>query len=176
MKRITLIALVALSLASCKNLVPYTDAMKKQHNWNNEQLKSIQFYVSDAIVLHRELTEGSTQIVLGKIKTLKGKKVEEIIIRGGTPGVITEIPKENKLLVSFEVNDDHYLSFGVNPSQRNRYVLLASDWSNSSGKVHYSGQEYYTDPDSKYAYLMVDLRKIDKLELNQRVAKGRKVN
>jgi hypothetical protein len=45
----------------------------------------------------------------------------------------------------------------------------------SRGKVHYAGQEYYTDPDSKYAYLMVDLRKIQKMELKQRVAKGRKM-
>ena len=43
------------------------------------------------------------------------------------------------------------------------------------GLVHYSGNEYYTDPDSKYAYLLVDLRKIEDMKINQRVAKGRKV-
>ena len=87
-KLILFISLITL-LASCKNLVPFTDAMKKQHNWSNEQVKRIQFYVSRDIVLHRELTNGSTEIVGGKIKTIRGKKVDEILIQAGTKGVVT---------------------------------------------------------------------------------------
>jgi hypothetical protein len=168
------IALTAL-LSSCKNLVPYTDAMKKKYNWNDDQIKGIQFYVSHDVILHRELTQGSTEIVQGKIKTINGKKVDEILIRRGTPGVLVEIPKQNKMLVSFEMGDDHYLSFGVNPDAGEKYVLLASDWKNGIGKIHYSNQEYYTAPDSKYAFLLVDLRRIQKMDINQRVARGRKV-
>jgi hypothetical protein len=175
MKNIILFATLLLLVSSCKNLVPYTDAMKKKYGWNEEQIKRIQFYVSHDIVLHRELTKGSTEIVQGKIKTIHGSKVDEIIIPSGTKGVVTEIPKENKLLVSFEIGDDHYLSFGVNPNASDKYVLLATDWKNEMGKVHYAGYEYYTDPDSKYAFLLIDLRKIENSELHQRVAKGRKV-
>lgn len=176
MARVILFLFIAVGFSSCKNLVPYTNNMKQQHGWSNEQVKRIQFYVSHDIVLHRDYSQGSTEIVHGKIKTIKGKQVEEVIIPAGTKGVVTEIPKENKLLVSFEMSDDYYLSFGVNPSLGDKYVLLASDWNNGVGKVHYSDKEYYTEPDSKYAHLLVDLRKIQKLELKQRVAKGRKVS
>ncbi|MCW5907487.1 MAG: hypothetical protein KIS94_06485 [Chitinophagales bacterium] len=176
MKRIILFGTIAVLFASCKNLVPYTNSMKQQYGWSNEEVKKIQFYVSHDIVLQRDHTQGSTEIVHGKIKTVKGKKIEEIIIPRGTKGVVTQIPRENKLLVSFEMSDDYYLSFGVNPNMGDKYVLLASEWNNGVGKVTYSGREYWTDPDSKYAYLLVDLRKIQKLELKQRVAKGRKVN
>jgi hypothetical protein len=175
MKKILLFAAIAILFSSCKNLVPYTDSMKKKYGWNEDQIKRIQFYVSHDIVLHRELTKGSTEIVQGKIKTIHGSKVDEIIIPTGTKGVVTEIPRENKLLVSFELGDDHYLSFGVNPNASDKYVLLATDWKNEMGKVHYAGNEYYTTPDSKYAYLLIDLRKIENSELRQRVAKGRKV-
>ena len=175
MRKIILFLVLASVLSSCKNLVPYTDAMKKQHNWTNEDVKRIQFYVSHDIILHRELNNASTEIVQGKIKMIKGKKVDEILIQGGTKGVVTDIPKENKMLVSFETGEDRYLSFGVNPGASDRYVLLASDWKNEMGKVHYSGTEYYTDPDSKYASLLVDLRKIDNMEVRQHIAKGRKV-
>lgn len=171
---ILFIALVAV-LSSCKNLVPYTDAMKSKYGWSDEQVKKIQFYVSDDIVLHRELKHGSTEIVQGKIKTVNGKEVEEILIRQGTPGVLIEIPREKKMLVSFEVSDSHYLSFGVNPNMSDKYTLLASDWNAGMGMVHYSDKEYYTDPDSKYSYLLVDLRRIQKLDLKQRVAKGRRI-
>jgi hypothetical protein len=175
MKKIFLFFSLALLFSSCKNLVPYTDSMRKQHNWTEEQVKRIQFYVSHDVVLHRELTKGSTEIVQGKIKMENGKKVEEILIRAGTPGVLTDMPKENKMLVSFEVGDDHYLSFGVNPDAGDKYVLLASDWKNGMGKIHYAGNEYYSEQDSKYACLLVDLRRIDKMAVNERVAKGRKV-
>lgn len=175
MKKLLLFAVIAFLFSSCKNLVPYTDAMKKKYGWTEDQVKRIQFYVSHDIVLHRELTKGSTEIVQGKIKTIRGSKVDEIIIPTGTKGVVTEMPREGKLLVSFEMGDDHYLSFGVNPNASDKYVLLATDWKNEMGKVHYAGNEYYTTPDSKYAYLLIDLRRIENSELHQRVAKGRKV-
>ena len=176
MKKFILFIAIASALASCKNLVPYTDAMKKEHNWSADQLKQVQFYLSHDVVLRRELVQGTSQIVHGKIKMVDGRKVDEILIRAGTPGILTDMPKENKMLVSFEIGDDHYLSFGVNPTKGEKFVLLASDWNNGMGKVHYSGDEYYTDPDSRYAFLMVDLHKIDNRSMKQHVAKGRKIN
>ncbi|HLP50142.1 MAG TPA: hypothetical protein VK154_04620 [Chitinophagales bacterium] len=175
MKNVLLFLFIAFAFSSCKNLVPYTDSMKKKYNWGESEIKRIQFYVSHDIVLHREAQKGSTDIEKGVIKNVRGRKVDEIIIPAGTKGIVTEIPKESKLLVSFETGDDRYLSFGVNPNASDRYVLLASDWKNEMGKVHYAGDEYYTDPDSKYASLLVDLRKIEKMEVKQRIAKGRKI-
>lgn len=160
--------------SSCKNLVFYTDSMQKKYSWNEDQIKRIQFFVSHDIVLRQEAAHGSTEIVKGTIKNVKGRKLNEIIIPSGTKGIVTDIPREGKFLVSFEMGDDKSLSFGVNPTT-GKYVLLASDWKNEMGKVHYAETEYYTDPDSKYAALMVDLRKIEKLQMKQRVAKGRKV-
>jgi hypothetical protein len=175
MKKAFLFLALASMLGSCKNLVPYTDAMKKNHNWTNDQIKGIQFYVAHDIILRRELANGSSEIVHGTIKMVDGRKVDEVLIRAGTPGVVTQIPNDTKLMVSFEMGDEHSLSFGVNPTAGEKYVLLASEWRNGQGKVHYSGDEYYTDPDSRNAYLMVDLRRIDKMELKQHVAKGRKI-
>lgn len=176
MRKIIFFLFIALTFSSCKNLVPYTDAMKKKFNWGESEIRRIQFYLSREIVLQRQITNGSTEIVQGKIKSVKGKKVDEIIIPAGTKGVVTDIPRQDKLLVSFEVGDDHYLSFGVNPNATEKYMLLASDWKNEMGRVHYAGNEYYTDPDSKYAYLLVDLRKVEDMRIKQRVAKGRKVD
>ncbi len=175
MQKTIVFLFVAFTFASCKNLVPYTDAMKKKYSWGENEIKRIQFYLSREVVLQRQITNGSTEIVQGKIKTVKGKKVDEIIIPAGTKGVVTDIPRQDKLLVSFEVGDDHYLSFGVNPNATEKYMLLASDWKNEMGRVHYAGNEYYTDPDSKYAYLLVDLRKVEDMQIKQRIAKGRKV-
>ena len=175
MKQLLIVIMIASTVSSCKNLVPYTDNMRKQNNWSDEQVRSIQFFTSNDIVLQRAVREGSTEIVQGKIKKVDGKNVEEIIIREGTKGILVDMPRENKMLVSFEIDDQHFLSFGVNPNYGEKYMLLASDWNNGIGKVHYNGREYSTSPDSKYASLLVDLRKLQKLNLQQRVAKGRTV-
>lgn len=175
MKKLLFFLLITTGVYSCKTLVPYTDAMKQRYNWTDHEIRRIQFYVSDDIVLQRNLSNASTEIVQGKIKTIQGRKVDEIIIRAGTPGVMTEMPRQNKMLVSFEMGDDHHLSFGVNPNMGDKYVLLAAEWKNGSGKVHYSGMEYHTDPDSRYAHLLVDMKKIDRMQVRQRVAGGRKV-
>ena len=176
MKKFILFVAIASALASCKNLVPFTDALKRDHNWTTDQLKGVQFYLSHDVILRRELSKGTSEIIHGKIKMVDGRKVDEILIKAGTPGILTDMPKENKMLVSFEVGDDHYLSFGVNPNKSERFVLLASDWNNGMGKVHYAGDEYYTDPDSHFAFLMVDMHKINNTSLKQHVAKGRKLN
>jgi hypothetical protein len=166
---------ILLTVTSCKNLVPYTDSLRTQNGWSDNQVKRIQFYTSRDIILQRQVTTDETAIEGGKIKIRDGKKVEEIIIKRGTPGVVTSIPNATKLLVSFEKDDNYYLSFGVNPEQSTRFVLLASEWSNGIGKVTYDGKNFFTSPDGAYTSLLVDLRKIQNVELNQRVAKGRKI-
>ncbi len=175
MNNFVLIIICSLSLAACKNLVPYTDALRQNHNWSDAQIKKIQFYTSREIVLQRQLSQDETVIQGGKIKIKDGRKIEEIIIQRGTPGIAIAVPSKDRIEVSFEKDDNHYLRFGINPNAGTKFTLLATDWNNGIGKVNYSGKTYYTSPDAAYTILMVDLRKIQKTELNQRVAKGRKV-
>lgn len=174
MSRFIFLLLSVVLVSSCKNLVPYTDALRQKYNWSETEIKRIQFYTSDAITLQRRITDGSTEIVSGKIKTIKGEKVDEVIIASGTPGILVS-DANGKFSISFEKDDSYALSFGNNPHMNNRYSLTFSSLQNKVGKIIYNGKEYYTSPESVDAILMVDLRKIDKTELNQRVAKGRKV-
>jgi hypothetical protein len=176
MRYIIIAAIAMVTMSSCKNLVPYSDAVKTKYNLNDDQLKHIQFYLSDPIVLQHKVVDGtSTQVSGGKIKIINGEKVEEIIIPSGTPGVLVR-NDAGKLEVSFEKGDDHFLRFGANPSRYETYVLLASDWKGKIGTVTYAGNKYYTSPGSADALLLIDVRKIANYQKNERVAKGRKVN
>jgi hypothetical protein len=174
MKNLILLFTAIITLSSCKNMVPYTDALRQKYNWSENDLKRIQFYTSDAIVLQRKIVEGETRIQEGKIKTINGEKVEEIIIRSGTPGILIE-ESNGKLSVSFEKNDQHYINFGKNVNMNNRFSIAFSSLKNKIGTINYNGTKYFTAPETVDAILMVDMRRIDNSELNQRVAKGRKV-
>lgn len=174
MKKWSLLLVVSLVLAGCKNLVPYTDALRSKYNIQQSDLRRIQFYPSEDIILQRKISDGATNIVSGKIKSINGEKVEEIIIRSGTPGILVQ-DANGKLSISFESNDNYYINFGSNTYMNKKYTIAFSDLNNKVGRIVYNGTTYFTAPESVNAILMVDMRKINKFELNQRIAKGRKI-
>ena len=174
--RLILFSLLIIGMSACSpRLTPFTQDLYSDNNWSEGELKKIQFYLSRDIRLYRDFTEGSSKIEGGKIRMVKGRKVEEVVIPNGTPGLMVFSPKDDRLAVSFEDNDDRFLMFGPNKKIGERYVLLAKEWSRSRGKVSYEGTTWYTDSESAYAALMVDLKKIKRTKVKSRVAEGRKL-
>ncbi|MBK7337518.1 MAG: hypothetical protein IPJ00_15735 [Saprospirales bacterium] len=170
--------LAALTLSSCSPRLSYfTQDLVKENNWSEEELKQIQFYLSNSIVLRREANSGDSQIREGGIRIRNGRKVEEIVIPAGTPGVFLFRPKENRLAVSFEKSGDkRFLMFGPNPKISGRYVLLAAEWKKRQGQVTYDGSTWWVDDESAIAALMVDLKRSRQVSVKSRVAPGRTVN
>ncbi len=174
----SLLAIIALGLSSCSpNLSPFTENLYDDNAWSDSELQQIQFYVSEDVVLRREVSDGASTIESGKIKMVNGRKVEEVVIRKGTPGVFLFKPKENRFAVSFESgNDNAYLMFGPNPKARGKYVLLASKWKDRRGVITYDDRKFYTPTTSAYAALMVDMKRIRNVSTRRRTAAGRSVN
>ncbi|HEY9704650.1 MAG TPA: hypothetical protein V6C58_19570 [Allocoleopsis sp.] len=163
---------------SCSpELRPFTSNLLQEGGFNDVQLKKIQFYLSDDIIIQRRVTEGASEISSGTIKIVKGEKIEEVRIKRGTPGVFLFRANNDHFAISFdEKSDKRYLMFGANPKKRGTYVLLASEWKDRNGKVRYDDKFYFTDEQSAIAALLVDLRKIRRIEVDSETAKGRKVN
>ncbi|MBK7409367.1 MAG: Uma2 family endonuclease [Saprospirales bacterium] len=173
-----LLPLSMLLFNSCSpTLSHFTQDLYEENNWSIDELRQIQFYLSNDIVLRREVTSGEGQILDGKIRIRDGRKVEEIVIQHGTPGVFLYSPKENRFAVSFEKNDDnHFLMFGPNPKAGDRYVLLASEWDRRQGKVTYDHSTWWVDGDAAFAGLMVDLKRSRQVSVKSRAVQGRTVN
>jgi hypothetical protein len=171
------IFIIVATVTSCSpELRPFTSKLLDEGGWRDNDLKKIQFYVSDDIVIRRKITDGSTEISSGTIKMVKGVNVEEVRIKRGTPGIFLFRVKEDKFAVSFDgTSDKRYLMFGPNPKRRGEYVLLASEWQDKKGKVRYDEKFYFTDGESAWANLMVDLKKFKKVDVSSNTAKGRKV-
>jgi hypothetical protein len=149
--------------------------MQNTYEWDENDLKQIQFFLSSDIVLHRELAEGESVIEDGRITIREGRRVEEIIIPEGTPGILAFMPKINRMAIAFEDGTDKFLMFGPNPKRNGRYVLLASDWDQREGEVTYNGKKYRTPSTSAYAELLVDLDKMNQVTVKRRKAKGRTI-
>jgi hypothetical protein len=170
------LSLVCLFIISCSPQYSYfTEDLYKKQNWSQEDVGRIQFYVSRDIVLTRAMNEGETKISEGKIRIKNGRKVEQVVIKAGTPGVLVLMPKEDRFAISFEEDNDAYLMFGPNPKNDDRFALLAQDWDRDHGKIHYKGKVYNVDSESAYASLMVDLRKTGESEYQTRRVSGRTI-
>ncbi len=165
------------TLFNCSpRLSPFTEDLQAENSWSERELSKIQFYVSRDIVLYRDFKSGESKIEDGKVKIVNGRKVEEVIISKGTPGVMVLNPKSDRIAVSFEGgSDDKFLMFGPNPKFDGKYVLLAKEWKKKGGTITYDGRQYFTDSSSAYSALMIDLKKLRKTKVNSRVAKGRKL-
>lgn len=177
MKLIQLLSIaICLGVMGCSpSFSPYTQDLHQTHRWEEADLKKVQFYLSEDVVLRRELSTGESAIEEGKIIMEKGRRVEEVVFPEGTPGILAFMPKENRMAVSFESGKDKFLMFGPNPKANNRYVLLASDWNRRVGYVNYNGKRYRTSADNAFAGLLVDLDHINKTTVQRRRAKGRTV-
>ena len=156
-------------------LTYFTQRVYDEGQFTENELERIQFYLSSDVIMRRELGGGKSEVVSGNIKIVDGRKVEEVVIRKGTPGVLVYHPKEDRFGVSFE-DGDRYLMFGPNPKAGNRYVLLASEWRRRVGSVTYDGKRYRVEGQNAFASLMVDLRKVRQVSVNSRIAKGRRID
>ena len=170
--------LIAISvITSCApSLSPYTQKLNDRYEWKESDLKKVQFYLSEDIVLRRKAESGKAEITQGEIKIIDGTRYEIVKFLKNTPGILLFMPKENRMAISFEEGSiANYLMFGPNPNFNNRYVLLASDWNKHYGEVTYQGKKWETSSASAYAGLVINLKNIDQNNTAARVAKGRTV-
>lgn len=178
MQRVYLFSLLAAGLfSSCSpQLSVFNRKLYEEQNWSDDQLKRIQFYLSEDLTIYRFLDEESGAIITsGEIKIVDGRKTEQIYFPNGTPGVFLFRPKDDHFAISFESKGDtHYLTFGPNPKYSGQYMLLASEWDKRSGKVTYAGKKFYTSS-REIPRLMVNLKRVNKSTTEGRKVGGRTV-
>jgi hypothetical protein len=179
MKNIVTLTLLTLVLAgmlnSCKIEIPYTKSVETKYDLDDTKLKGLEFYIMGSIVLSKRESKDDTQLADGGIVVSASQNTDQVIFREGTAGLFVKQMPGNKIAVSFEKDDNHYLVFG-STSEKGIYKLqIDQPNSKGGGKVKYNGEDYDVTRASLDAYITVKLKKSNKNSTNQRVAGGRKV-
>lgn len=121
-----LLCLVATSAATtgCASYVPFTEELRTQNDLREADLRNLQFYTSDEVVLRREASSTGRQITPGhRLVLLSGKTVEEVVIEEHTPGVVSKLG-EGWMTIDF--GGDTKLEFavrGAEPVQDGAFAL-----------------------------------------------------
>ena len=174
----TLLILLVLPIfmASCSTTrVPFTQQLRDQYKLNVEELKSIQFYTSNTLILRRAENEDKKETTGGELTISKDRKLEEIVIKAGTPCVIRDVVDGGRVSVTFEDGANKYLIFGSIRNRDGYYTLQAFDWNKDRGKVNYGEQLYITSEGSRDIFLVLKMKSLEKLKLDQKVVKGKTI-
>lgn len=178
MKTVFSLVLVGMLLSSCGQKLKYfTDDLYSEYDWSENELRRIQFYVSQDIVLYRNKSTSGEDAAIkdGKIRVKEEESLERIVIKKGTPGVFLKEPKQNRFAITFDDNNKTFLMFGPNQKANGKFVLLAKEWGRRSGDISYGNQLYETSSQSAYAALMVDIKRAKKTKSTSQTASGKRV-
>jgi hypothetical protein len=165
---------VSLAWTGCATQkVAFTQGIRTQYDLGSEDLKNLQYYVSDDITLQREFRREEGEISTShKLVTKESGLVEQVIIRARTPGVATEV-EDTFLAVSFEPGVS--LMFGSPPTDwdpERKYRLVAKRWTITYGEIDYGGKTFHAVEGSRAAYLEVAVESLDAVKKQEKVLPG----
>jgi hypothetical protein len=160
------------------NFVPFTKDLRQKLDRDNIDLKQIQFYVDQKVILSRNLGDQKVEVSSGVVKLENGKFINEVIVPAFTPGVC-ENTENDKLMISFEKGNND-LAFGPGSGYTfNQYVLYGTEWRNGTAAVTFDSNKFRarcgTCPDVASVTLVVRKNELDKIERKTRTLKGRTI-
>lgn len=166
------------SRKSRKDFVPFTRDLRQKLEKENIDLKQVQFYVDQKLILSRNLGDQKIAVSSGVVKLENGKYVNEVIVPSFTPG-LCESSEGDKLMISFEKGNNN-LAFGPGSGYTfNEYVLYGTEWRNGTAAVTYDSNKFRarcgTCSDVASATLVIRKSVADKMERKSRTLKGRTV-
>jgi hypothetical protein len=156
---------------------PFTKSLKARIENNHLDIKKIQFFVDQRLVLRRSLGTQKNDIKSGVILSENGQSINEVIIPKNTPGVCLGY-NGDKLMVSFE-SENNDVEFGPGGLNDTYFTLYARNWSGGMADITYDNKTYKVQCASCYnagdVRLLVRKSEADKIEKTQRIVEGRKV-
>ena len=158
--------------------VPFTRELKLRLERDNVDLKQVQFYIDQKVVMARNLGSEKVEVTSGVVKFNNGEYINEVIVPSFTPGVCESSANE-KLMISFEKGNND-LAFGLGSGySADSYVLYGNDWKNGSAVISFDNNKFRahcaTCQDLAMVRLVVRKSEIDKVERKTRVVQGRTV-
>ena len=141
----------------------------------NVDVKRVQFYTDQKLVLTRYLDTGKAEVSSGTIRFINGKKINEIVIPAYTPGIV-ESADLNGIRVSFETGS----SFLFVPAEgEDKFVVAGNNWDNGTVEVPYERSVYKAScgPTGNVAEmkLVVKLADVNTSDKKTRTITGRKI-
>jgi hypothetical protein len=172
-------ALITSCGSSRKNFVPFTRDLRTKLEKENIDLRQVQFYIDQKLILSRNLGDQKVEVKSGVVKLENGKYTNDVIIPAFTPGICDNTDND-RLMINFEKGNND-IAFGPGSGYTfNEYVLYGTEWKNGTAAVTYDSNKFRarcgTCSDIASATLVIRKSELDKMEKKSRTLKGRTVS
>ncbi|MDE3235764.1 MAG: hypothetical protein KGO81_07410 [Bacteroidota bacterium] len=159
--------------------VPFTKDFYAKLKAYGIDVKKVQFFVDQQLVLTRYVDQSRAEVKSGVVKFLNGKYVNEIVIPQYTPCVVDSIDFDG-FRVSFESGSNNHFKFINNRYSPDYFIFSGTNWKDGTADVYYDNQIYRvncgTCSSAADAKLVVKQSDIDKTEKKTKVLQGRRVD
>lgn len=137
-----------------RDLVPYTDALRAQHNLSDDEVRRLQYYLSDGVEMRRQDASADHRVVDGRLIATANRKLARVVVPAGIPGVATAVGG-NRLNVSF-AEGTH---FNFSPATRDPaspYRMQATPTGNGQHRIFLYNTAYSVSSGGALPYLLID--------------------
>lgn len=153
--------------------IPFTQTLRAEYSLTPPEIKRLQFYVSNPILLRHVASSGKHEIAKGKLVTKAGQDINEIVVNRGTPGIALDVGNP-ELRISFEKNFSFRFVPGTG-AQSDVYVLGIARTTQGEPVVRYGGADFMMEKNSQLVHLLINKEELSEVVNKRRVLPGRKV-
>ncbi len=121
--------------------VPFTKDIYNQLVAARIDLKAVQYYIDQQLVLSRSLDNGKIDVVKGEIKVASGKNADEIIIPIYAKGKC-ELVESDGLRISFEAGSSTFKFLNSRSYSPENFIFTGANWKDGSCDVDYNNNRY----------------------------------
>lgn len=176
-KRWLVVGLLVLS-AGCARRISFSQSIRDGLEGGAgaaESEDALQYFAAHRIVIEREAKSRNERISGGRIIVRRGRMIERVVIRRGTPGVATEWD-ENSVSVSFEEGT----SLVFTKAEANRYGTVLYRLKTTEGPlgapvVDFNGRGWVLASPGFDATLQVKRKAADRRKRSRKVLRGRRL-
>jgi hypothetical protein len=182
------LALIVTSI-SCQTtrgeLVPFTEEQRLRYELGESELRSLQYYLSDRIVLERVASKGTGRVDRGRLIVRSGTTIQQVVVEGGTRGAVEPTvrigPSEGGGF-AFEVSFERGAPLRFTAGRDGTYSLTGRNrggflfgWSKSPrAQVEFDGAKW-TVVAGADSHLLIERDALGKLVRTRRVLRGVRV-
>jgi hypothetical protein len=157
--------------------ITFTKSLKQRLDRDGIDLKRVQFYVDQKLVLRRAMGSEKGVVKSGVIVFDNGQYMNELVIPAYTPGVCESVNGDD-MKISFDVPGKS-IEFGALYANNN-FILIGTNWHNGTVDLTYDNQLYQvscgTCNNVADAKLVVRKNQTFKKDENAKILAGRRVN
>lgn len=122
------------------SMIPFTRDLYNRLRVSNQDIRKLQFFIDQTVILSRGLSQDKLYIDNGKIVNQSGVNENRIELPALTPGVVEAIESDG-LRVAFEGGGNN-LKFINNKYSPEFFIFSGTNWDNGTAEVPYRGTTY----------------------------------